>query len=95
MLLPSASVRVIGEVKQGGKATQGDNSPIYESGTVEETETEALTIIVNLPEDIESCHEEIKRLAKELQACERDKQRLEGRYEERGRLLDIFIKSKQ
>lgn len=84
-------IRLIGEVKEGGKATQGDNSPIYESGMTEES----LTVDIKLPEDLEGSHKEIKRLARKLKEKEKEYAKLEGKYEELSKLMNIFINSKK
>lgn len=87
---PSASFRVIGEVKQGGKATQGDNSPIYESGMTEES----FTVDIKMPADLEGSHAEIRRLIRKLEEKEKEYAKLEGKYEELDRLFRDVLRTK-
>lgn len=83
-------IRVIGEVTQGGKATQGDNSPIYESGMTEES----LTLDIKMPADLEGSHKEIRRLMRKLKEKEKEYAKLEGKYEELDRLFRDVLRAK-
>lgn len=84
------SLRLIGEVKEGSKATQGDNSPIYESGMTEES----LTVDIKLPEDLEGSHKEIRRLMRKLKEKDMEYAKLEGKYEELDRLFRDVLRGK-
>lgn len=86
----SASFRVIGEIKEGGKATQGDNSPIYESGKIEES----VVVLDSLPADLEGSHKEIRRLMRKLEEKEKEYAKLEGKYEELDRLFRDVLQAK-
>lgn len=86
----SASFRVIGEIKEGGKVTQGDNSPIYESGMTEES----LTVDIKMPADLAGSHAEIRRLMRKLEEKEKEYARLEGKYEELDRVFRDVLRGK-
>ncbi len=83
-------IRLIGKIDGGGKATQGDNSPIYESGETKES----VTVDIKLPADLEESHAVIKRLMRKLDEKEKEYAKLEGKYEELDRLFRDVLRSK-
>lgn len=91
MLKPATS-RSINEVKEGGMATLGDQSPIYKDVKIEIDEE--LKTKMDLPSDINESQKQIKKLRNLLSKSEKEIARLEGRVEEQDRFIKMLMEKK-
>lgn len=92
-MLKSEGMRNIDEVKEGGMATQCNQSPIYKDVKIEiEEELNGGDNI--LPSDLEESHRQILKLRKLLSDAEKEVARLEGKTEEQDKFIKMLMANK-
>lgn len=91
-MLKPTEVRNIDEVKKGGMATQGNQSPIYKDVKIEIEEE--LNSDYTMPSDLKESQKQIKKLRKLLSAAEKEVARLEGKTEEQSVIIKMFMDRK-
>lgn len=84
--------RNINDIKDGGMATQGNQSPIYKDVKIDIEEE--LNSHDELPSDLETCYKKIKKLHKLLSAAEKEVARLEGKSDEQSNIIKMLLDKK-
>ncbi|MCM1452670.1 MAG: helix-turn-helix domain-containing protein [Clostridium sp.] len=95
MLKPAerpTEIRKIDEVKEGGMATQGNQSPIYKEVKIEIDDE--VNSDDNMPTTLMESQKKITKLRRLLSLSEKEVARLEGRIEEQDRFIKLLINNK-
>lgn len=95
MLKPAerpTEIRKIDEVKEGGMATQGNQSPIYKEVKIEIDDE--VNSDDNMPNTLLESQKKITKLRRLLSLSEKEVARLEGRIEEQDRFIKLLINNK-
>lgn len=90
MFNPNQS-RVIGDVKDGGMAQQGDNTMMLKDVKIQIEDELAAGYI---PANEESCRKEIKKLRQLLSKAEKEIARLNGKVEEQDKFIKLLLDRK-